>query len=298
LTDKEHYVRLGSQLLNPFLCTSASLTEAGGLLLACVPVIVENASQTVVGSSWLTALVPGQRSVVLLHGVQSSRLSWWRIEQDLTDLDWQVHAVDLLGHGDRAALGPEQLSVEDLARDVLEVVPGPVDLLVGHSLGAIVALTAVQLAPHYTTALVIEDPPGLAGSVHLDEVADRIVNSIQQTRADPATALQSLPAENPVWSFVDVQNAVQNRLRLDLTRVTGLLRTEHWDLQSLVGHCPVPLQLLAATRDSTLLEPDRTAVMNLLPKDQITIVDSGHTIHRERPGLWLQAVLQFASPIL
>ena len=246
----------------------------------------------------MTSLVPGQRSVVLLHGVQSSRLSWWRIQQDLTDLDWQVHAVDLLGHGDRAALGPEHLSVEDLARDVLDVVAGPVDLLVGHSLGAIVALTVVQIAPHYTAALVIEDPPGLAGSVDLDDVADRITDYVEQTRADPAAAVQALPAENPVWSYVDVRNAVQNRLRLDLTRVTGLLRTEHWDLQSLIGHCPVPLHLLAATRESTLLEPDRTAVMNLLPKEQITIVDSGHTIHRERPGLWLQAVLRFASSVL
>jgi len=41
-------------------------------------------------------------------------------------------------------------------------------------------------------------------------------------------------------SLVDADNAVQNRLKLDVDRVTRLLRTEAWDL-SLVGRCPVPV---------------------------------------------------------
>jgi len=232
-------------------------------------------------------------TIALLHGVQSSRLSWWRISHDLADLGWQVYAPDLLGHGDRAALGPDHLSVDDLAADVLEQIPRPVDLIAGHSLGAVVALTAVQLRPSFAGAVALEDPPGLAGSLRLDDVADGIVGSVSQTRADPTAARDAVLAENPGWSLVDAQNAVQNRLRLDLARVTQLLRTAHWDLPALVRRCPVPLHLLAATRDTALVEPDRSAIMSLLPEDRVTVVDSGHTIHRDRPGLWLHTVLQF-----
>jgi pimeloyl-ACP methyl ester carboxylesterase len=232
--------------------------------------------------------------VVLLHGVQSSRLTWWRIAQDLTDLGWEVHRLDLLGHGDRATLGPERLSMEALAADVVDQLPGPVDLLVGHSLGSIVALTALELAPGYCTALVAEDPPGLAGPGSLDEVTDRIVSVVEETRADPAVARQAALAENPVWSLVDAENSVQNRLKLDVDRVTTLLRTDPWDLPALVARCSVPVHLLIATRNSALLGPARTAVLDLLPDDQVELIHGGHDLHRDRPGLWLHTFLELA----
>jgi pimeloyl-ACP methyl ester carboxylesterase len=236
--------------------------------------------------------------VVLLHGVQSSRLTWWRIAEDLVDLGWEVHRLDLLAHGDRAGLGPKLLSMEALAADVVDQVPGPVDLLVGHSLGSIVALTALGLAPDYCTALVAEDPPGLAGPGSLDEVADRIVSVVEETRADPPAARRAALAENPGWSLVDAENSVQNRLKLDVKRVTALLRTDPWDLPALVAQCPIPVHLLIATRDSALLEPARTAVQDLLPDDQIHLIRGGHDLHRDRPGLWLHTFLELARPYL
>ena len=230
-----------------------------------------------------------------MHGVQSSRLTWWRIAQDLAELGWKVHRLDLLGHGDRAGSGPELLSMEALADDVVAQVPGPVDLLVGHSLGSVVALTTLQRAPHYCTALVAEDPPGLVGPDSLGEVIDGIVRVVAQTRADPPAARWLALEQNPAWSLVDADNAVQNRLKLDVERVTRLLRTEAWDLPTLVVRCPVPVHLLIATRDSALLEPARTAVLDLLPDDQVELIDGGHDLHRDRPGLWLHAFLNLAG---
>jgi pimeloyl-ACP methyl ester carboxylesterase len=45
------------------------------------------------------ACVTEKRSIVLLHGVQSSQLTWWRLKLDLLDLGWQVYTIDMLGHG-------------------------------------------------------------------------------------------------------------------------------------------------------------------------------------------------------
>ena len=47
---------------------------------------------------------------------------------------------------------------------------GPVDLLVGHSLGAVVALGLLGRDPSAGRALVLEEPPGL-GAVDLSALA-------------------------------------------------------------------------------------------------------------------------------
>jgi pimeloyl-ACP methyl ester carboxylesterase len=241
--------------------------------------------------TWVTE----ERSIVLLHGVQSSQLTWWRLKQDLQDLGWQVHAVDMLGHGSRRDAGPGTLTIDDLARDVLAQISGPVNVLAGHSLGSIVALTLAGLAQEYCDRVVIEDPPGLAGSLALRDVADNVEESVRVARADPAGTVIALLEENPVWSHRDAENSVKNRLMLDVVRVAGLLRTNRWNLQALVDECPVPVQLLAATEDSALINPDRSVLMDLLPPDHIAVIEGGHTIHRERPALWLHHVLRFTE---
>ena len=225
----------------------------------------------------------------------SSQLTWWRLKLDLEDLGWQVHAVDMLGHGSRHAAGPDELTIDDLAQDVLAQIPGPVNVLAGHSLGSIVAMTLVGLAPEYCDRVVVEDPPGLGGSLDPRNVANGVEEFVRVARADPAGTVGALLEENPTWSRRDAENSVKNRLMLDVVRVARLLRTDRWNLQALVQDCPVPVLLLAATDDSALTDPDRSVLMNRLPPDHIAVLESGHTIHRERPALWLHHVLRFAE---
>ena len=239
--------------------------------------------------------VTENRSILLLHGVLSSQLTWWRLKEDLQDVGWRVQVADLLGHGSRNAAGPADLTLEDMAQDVLAQVPGPVDVLAGHSLGSVVALTLVGLNQHYCNRLVIEDPPGLGGSLELGDAAADVEEAVRVAHADPAGTVLALLEENPVWSRRDAEYSVQNRLKLDVERVARFLRTERWDLQALVQGCPVPVQLLAATQGTTLDDPDRSVLMDRLPAEHVAVIESGHTIHRERPGLWLHHVLRFAD---
>jgi pimeloyl-ACP methyl ester carboxylesterase len=241
------------------------------------------------------AWVTEKPSILLLHGVLSSQLTWWRLKQDLQDLGWQVHAVDMLGHGSRHAAGPAELTVDDLAQDVLAQMPGPVDVLAGHSLGSIVALTLVGHAPEFCGRVVVEDPPGFGGSVDPRDVAGIVEESVRIAQENPDGTVEALLKENPTWSRLDAENSVKNRLALDVVRVAGLVRTNRWDLQALVQDCPVPVLLLAATDDSALTDPDRSVLMSRLPADHVAVLESGHTIHRERPALWLHHVLRFAE---
>ena len=69
--------------------------------------------------------------------------------------------VDLAGHGGRP-LGPVR-SVVDLAQDVAALSPAGRTVVVGHSLGAIVALELVTLFPEYARGVrPARGPPGAA----------------------------------------------------------------------------------------------------------------------------------------
>ena len=115
-------------------------------------------------------------------------------------------------------------------------------------------------------------------------------------RADPAGTVGALLEENPMWSRRDAENSVKNRLMLDVVRVAST--TEDRSVGPSGTGPGLPGTGAAARRDRRLgAHRSRSVVlMNRLPPDHIAVLESGHTIHRERPALWLHHVLRFAEP--
>lgn len=237
------------------------------------------------------------RSALLVHGVSSSRRTWWRAAEDLGDLGWQVTAVDLVGHGGRAV--PPDSTLDDLAADAAAQTGAPaVDLVIGHSLGAIVALLLATARPEFARGVVIEDPPGLAGGVDTGVVADSVATAAGLARADPDAAVATALADNPYWAVRDATTAIASRSELHVDGLGRLLRHSRWDLPALVAGCPVPVQLIAADGPGTALrDPDRAGVIAEVGASRAATIRSGHSVHRDRPALWLAAVLQFADSL-
>ncbi len=103
----------------------------------------------------------GRPLAVLVHGVTASSRTWWRVSPWFAENGWRAVAVDLRGHGKspRAAYG---LGVEDLAGDLygtMAALLGPeerVDVLLGHSLGALAALALCREHGDLVERLVLE----------------------------------------------------------------------------------------------------------------------------------------------
>src|SRR5262245_34535724 len=75
--------------------------------------------------------------------------------------DWRVYALDLRGHG-RSGRAPGAYRAVDYAADVVAFLRrrvGQPAVVVGHSLGAIVAIAVAADAPEAVRAVVLEDPP-------------------------------------------------------------------------------------------------------------------------------------------
>lgn len=100
----------------------------------------------------------GETTVVLIHGGLCDRTFWHNQIMPLSR-HFRTIALDLTGHGDSGAKRTEW-SIEGFADDVVRVVAaagGDKVVLVGHSLGALVALEAARQLESCTLGVVIVD---------------------------------------------------------------------------------------------------------------------------------------------
>jgi pimeloyl-ACP methyl ester carboxylesterase len=98
-------------------------------------------------------------SLVLLHGGAWSWQEYLSLIPRLAQ-GWHIYALDFRGNG-RSGWVPERYRVQDFADDIaqfLRQLPTPA-VLVGHSLGGVVALSLVARCADRVKALVVEDAP-------------------------------------------------------------------------------------------------------------------------------------------
>jgi pimeloyl-ACP methyl ester carboxylesterase len=228
---------------------------------------------------------------VLVHGVTSSSRTWWRAGPALAGRGYRVVAVDLRGHG---ASPPTVagLALADLADDVAETVDGPVELLVGHSLGALVSLELVGRRPGFARRLLLEDPPG-SGSIDWADLAAGIETDTRRATTDPGALRRDLQAANPAWPPGEAERRVADLADCDGQAVAAALRQGvPFDLPARLAAARLPTLMLLADEalGSTLNGLDRKTAVEALPAGATRVLPAGHSVHREALDPWLAAV--------
>jgi pimeloyl-ACP methyl ester carboxylesterase len=152
------------------------------------------------------------RPVVLLHGLSASRLTYQSVVEHLMRRHHghRVIAVDLRGHGESDRATQNTYDAASYAADIAAVIDALTDtpaLVVGHSLGGVVAAELALANPNLVEALFLEDPPLFEGddarrnaspvaAFFPDFVA--AVHALQASGASPdeyAPLTQDVPAE-------------------------------------------------------------------------------------------------------
>ena len=235
---------------------------------------------------------PEGRVALLVHGVTSSSRTWWRVGPALAERGFTVLAVDLPGHGGSPA-SSSGLGLADLTADLLETVwATTVDLLVGHSLGALVVLEALGEQPGLARRVVLEDPPGPA-SVDWAALADGIEADTGRARGEPVALRAELAAANPSWPAGEADRRVADLADCDGPVVAAAVRRGlPYDLAALLAAVERPALLLLAEEalGSNLVGPDRKAAVEALRAGTIRVLPAGHSVHREALTAWLAAV--------
>jgi pimeloyl-ACP methyl ester carboxylesterase len=125
-----------------------------------IPVVNPTAGDEEYSALWGVAGPAAKQSLWLLHGLSRRWEDFSPILSDLTAW-WHVHAYSHRGHGESART-PGAYRVADYVPDLVAAVKEAHKkcVLVGHSLGALVAMGVAAKLPDLVTAVVLLDPPG------------------------------------------------------------------------------------------------------------------------------------------
>lgn len=230
----------------------------------------------------------GRPLAVLVHGVTASSRTWWRVGPWFAKNGWRAVAVDLRGHG-KSPRATHGLGLEDLADDLHETVSAllkpeeRVDVLLGHSLGALAALELCREHGDLVERLVLEEPPG-SESVDFDEISRMVEDDVARAREAPEAHKREQLEENPSWSEGDYVANVESLRDCDAEPVAATIRNGlRYDLTALVGSVKVPTLLVLGSeaRGSALPEPERASVADALHRGTVEMFDAGHGVHRD-----------------
>jgi pimeloyl-ACP methyl ester carboxylesterase len=173
----------------------------------------------------------GPQQAVAVHGITASAMAWPPVARQLSE-EWTLVAPDLRGRGAAAELpGPYGLRrhVEDICAVARQAGPGVV--LVGHSMGAFIALLAAAAEPELFSRLVLVDGglpfPSPPEGVRVDDVLRATlgpaIERLSTTFASEQAYLDFFRAHPALGA--DWNDDIANYARYDLTGPPGELRS-------------------------------------------------------------------------
>jgi pimeloyl-ACP methyl ester carboxylesterase len=236
---------------------------------------------------------------VLVHGITGWWRTWWRVGPALADRGWRVIAIDQRGHGESPEIDGIA-TAESLAADLAATLDGlgvsPVDLLVGHSLGAAVCMELVADRPRVARRLVVEDPPGQDRMTDFDFQAT-LEREVQAARSDPESEVRRELTANSSWLQEDARQNVVGRAACDVDGIIASLRSgTRLRVIDLAPKLEVPTLYVLADEQRSALGSRRAELIDALPASASLVeLDSGHTVHRDRFDAYLSALLAWAD---
>lgn len=236
--------------------------------------------------------VTPRATVLFIHGIGNSSLSWHKVVDKMPE-DVKVVAIDLLGFG----LSPRpKWAVYDARRQAQSVVKtcrrigikGPV-LIVGHSLGALVAVEIAKLYPKFASSLVLCSPPFYASqqSKSILPSSEKILQDIYkaiQARPDQFVKISALAAK---YGLVNRGFAVSDEnvfAYMNALEASILNQTAYKDVRSL----KLPIYILYGTLDPVVIKKHLKRLDKEMDNVTLSSVVAGHEVK----GLYVYAVTQ------
>ncbi|MET3132830.1 pimeloyl-ACP methyl ester carboxylesterase [Oxalobacteraceae bacterium GrIS 1.11] len=240
---------------------------------------------------------------VFIHGAQNDHSVWALQSRYFAHHGFNVLAVDLPGHG--RSKGAAKVSVEALAQWLLAVLDAAGvarALLIGHSMGSLIALEAAQLAPERVSHLA------LLGSTYPMKVADAL---LETARTDEAAAIDmvniwshSSIAQKPSFpgpGFYAMGGARRLKQRISQINPEQVFYTDFSACNNYANgaiaaasvRCPT--LFIFGLRDMMTPAKSTKLLTSTIAHGKVVQVDSGHELMAEQPDAVLDALFAFAK---
>ena len=210
----------------------------------------------------LVAGDPAAPAMVFLHGLGEQAAGWEPVADRLAGA-FRVIALDLRGHGasDRPGVYSYELMRDDVV-GVLDALELREVVLVGHSMGGVVAYLVALARPQQVARLVVEDAP----------------MPFPRRAAVRERPEGELPFDWPVVPAIAAQTDDPDR------RWWPLLR----DIAA-------PMLLVAGGPTSTIPQEELQEVARSVPDCTLVTIPAGHHVHTNEPEAFTRAVLDWLA---
>jgi pimeloyl-ACP methyl ester carboxylesterase len=242
--------------------------------------------------------------IVFLHGAQNDHSVWALQSRYFAHHGWNVLAPDLPGHGRSG--GAALASVEAMAGwllALLDAAGARQALLVGHSMGSLIAIEACARAPDRVTGLAllgttwpmkVSDQLLAASKDALQSAIDMVNIWSHSTPPRPSSPAPGFSATGMSRRLMQ-RLAQQNPAQLFHTDFTACNAYANGGTAAAAIKCPTLFVL--GTRD--LMTPPRSAqaLTAAVRHGRIVTVDAGHAMMAEQPDAVLDALVAFAGTL-
>jgi pimeloyl-ACP methyl ester carboxylesterase len=254
----------------------------------------------------------GGRPLLAVHGFTGAKEDFGDLVHRLAAAGWHVLAPDLRGHGgsDHPA-GRSSYTLELFADDVLglaDAVGWERFVLVGHSMGGMVAQLVALHCPERVLGLVLMDTSPGAPDGYSPELVDlgrqivgqggmELLVSVQRQMEDDlgTPAHRRLLAERPGYRERNEGKALAASPDMWLALVDEMFAQP--DREETLAKLAVPTLVLVGEQDDAFLQPSRR-LAGLVPGARLVVVaDAGHLPQFEAPEACWSALRAFLDEL-
>jgi pimeloyl-ACP methyl ester carboxylesterase len=248
---------------------------------------------------------PALPTVVFIHGAQNDHSVWALQTRYFAHHGFGVLALDLPGHG--RSTSPALASVEAMADWLLAVLDAAGvarALLVGHSMGSLIALEASARAPQRVSgmALLGSTWPMKVSSELLDTSRDDEQRAIDMVNIWSHASISQKPS-CPAPGFYVMGGARRLMQRMSALNPAQLFHTDfaacnaYANGQTAAEAVRCPVLFVFGTKD--MMTPARSTKLltGAIAHGKIISVDAGHSMMAEQPDAVLDTLYGFAQSV-
>ncbi|MGI0483484.1 alpha/beta fold hydrolase [Geminocystis sp. CENA526] len=258
--------------------------------------------------------------IILLHGFGAS-LAHWRHNIPVLSQYHTVYALDLLGFGaSKKVYGNYGIDLwTELVADFWHTFIDKPCIIIGNSIGSLIALNTVAQYPHIATKLVMISLPDIsARQKMIPSALQPLVKTLENLVASPLlirlifyiVRQPNIIRRSLKVAYIDHSNVddelinIISRPPLDrgsaraliaLSKTMGDFSTS---LEELLKRVDIPILLLWGKLDRLIPPTQAQKLAQINPNIELKLLDNlGHCLHDESPQLFNQIVLNFLGSI-
>lgn len=243
--------------------------------------------------------------ILLVHGFSDNGLCWTPVAREL-EKKYDVIMPDMRSHGLSARMSKEEPI--DMASDLVRLIQSlglSRPIIVGHSMGAMIAFQIAVRYPNLAKAMVLEDPPWLLSQPEENNMSEETM--MEWARKLPSQSIEELETINrkdhPTWPDEMIQLMSESKKQFDPTFVDMLLRSlrkNRIEWLSTVGTICFPLLIITGNPELGGIVTGEVAarIHELNPEIQIkNVPDVGHLIRFDKFNEFMSILFAFLEDL-